>query len=280
VENIAMRVFARAHWLVAAITVFLSGCMENAYVLKTQVESLQQQNATLAQQTQEVQSRLTSLDEDNQELETALAQARQQVRIAEDEMLAVRDQLSGTADQLAKLRQQQSEAEQHNSALTASLRRRVGASISPNSSLRQNLPAVNIPGVEVRQDGDVVRIEMSGERLFNPGSATLKPEAYALLEQVAREVRATHPDQLIGVEGHTDSAPIQYSGWISNKQLSIARANAVHDRLVRPGGLRPSQLSVTGHGANHPVVSNASEAGRRRNQRVEIVIYPENASDR
>jgi outer membrane protein OmpA-like peptidoglycan-associated protein len=29
------------------------------------------------------------------------------------------------------------------------------------------------------------------------------------------------------------------------------------------------------HGANHPVVSNATAAGRTRNRRMELVIYPE-----
>ena len=35
------------------------------------------------------------------------------------------------------------------------------------------------------------------------------------------------------------------------------------------------QLFVIGHGANHPVVSNASDAGKARNRRIEFVVYPE-----
>jgi outer membrane protein OmpA-like peptidoglycan-associated protein len=50
---------------------------------------------------------------------------------------------------------------------------------------------------------------------------------------------------------------------------------AVYDVLVSQGRASPKQLFVVGHGANHPVVSNATAEGRRRNRRVELVIYPE-----
>ena len=39
--------------------------------------------------------------------------------------------------------------------------------------------------------------------------------------------------------------------------------------------MSPDQLFVVGHGPNHPVVSNASDAGQARNRRIELVIYPE-----
>jgi outer membrane protein OmpA-like peptidoglycan-associated protein len=39
--------------------------------------------------------------------------------------------------------------------------------------------------------------------------------------------------------------------------------------------MREGQLFLVAHGGNHPLVSNATAAGRARNRRVEIVIYPE-----
>ena len=50
---------------------------------------------------------------------------------------------------------------------------------------------------------------------------------------------------------------------------------AVYDALVRAGGMSARQLFVVGHGGSHPVVSNATDAGRARNRRIEVVIYPE-----
>jgi outer membrane protein OmpA-like peptidoglycan-associated protein len=34
-------------------------------------------------------------------------------------------------------------------------------------------------------------------------------------------------------------------------------------------------LFVVGHGANHPAVSNGTSAGKERNRRVELVVYPD-----
>jgi flagellar motor protein MotB len=57
--------------------------------------------------------------------------------------------------------------------------------------------------------------------------------------------------------------------------MAVAQAMAVYDALTRTAGIPPQQLFVVGHGGSQPLVSNATEAGRARNRRVELVIYPE-----
>jgi chemotaxis protein MotB len=84
-----------------------------------------------------------------------------------------------------------------------------------------------------------------------------------------------YPDQLIGVEGHTDSRPVQSGTWRNNQHLSIAQALAVYETLLAQTPLQADQLFVVGHGGNHPVVSNATTEGQERNRRVELVVYPE-----
>lgn len=267
-------------WLATLLPPLLCGCMENAYVLKNQVASMQQQQLAIQTQNRELEARAKTLDEDNQELETLLAQSRQRTLVIEDQLAAVRDQLSSLTSELTAERTNKTEIEKRATALSASLRRSTGASIKANSSLRDELPAVHIAGVEVRQDGDVVRIELPGTKLFAPGDAQFLPGAAALVDQVAREVRQTYPNQMIGVEGHTDSDPIRASRWVSNHQLSIGRATAVYDYMVNRLRFDPHQLMIVGHGSNQPVVSNATEAGKERNRRVELVIYPDEAPAR
>ena len=116
--------------------------------------------------------------------------------------------------------------------------------------------------------------------MFEAGNARLLPQASSFIDQVATEVARAYPYQIIGVEGHTDSDPIASGKWASNHQLSVARAMAVYDYLVGRGRLFPGQLFVVGHGANHPVVSNGTAAGKERNRRVELVIYPERVPGR
>lgn len=267
-----MRGFAGSRWWGAQLVglgLLGSGCAQNTYTLQSQVQALQQQQQVLAQQNQELQTRATALDKDNQDSKALLAQEKQQGRIYQDEVNALRDQLRTTAAQLAEVQsaKQQSDAR----ALLASSKRPVGASISANSSLLGDLPKVSIPGVEVRQDGGVVRIELPSDQLFVPGTATPKAGSEQLLQEVAQRLVQTYPQQMIGVEGHTDA-------YIGGAALSASQAMAVQNFLVSQARIPESHLFVAGHGGNHPVVSNATEAGQQRNRRVEIVVYPEKAA--
>ncbi|MGD9648245.1 MAG: OmpA family protein [Pirellulales bacterium] len=277
VRTVRLQVYCCA---LAVLAPWAVGCSPNQYALQGQVQNLQQQQVAIAQQSTELQTRASALDQDNQELERLLAQSQQQVRLLEDQLLAVRDQLSSTTTQLAEVRDKYQNTDERARTLAASLRKRGGAEIQANSSLSGTLPGLNLPGVEVRRDGDVVRVELPGNRLFVSGSARLLPEAGQLIEQVAAEITRAYPDRIVGVEGHTDSDPVSGGQWANNHQLSVGRAMAVYDHLLARCGMTPEQLMVVGHGSNHPVVSNATAAGKERNRRVELVIYPDRIAKR
>jgi flagellar motor protein MotB len=249
-------------------------------MLQQQVAQSQQEQLTLARRTDELQARATALDQDNQELQTLLSQSQQQSRLLQDQLAAVREQLTGTASQLAEVRDQQHESEEKSKTLAASVRRRAAAAITANNSLRNTLPDLQLRGVSVRSDGDVVRIELAATHLFDSSGAQLLPNATRSLDVVAAELSRNYPDQIIGVEGHTDSDAIRDTRWVSNHQLSIGRAMAVYDYLTARARISPAQLFVAGHGPNHPVVSNATAAGKERNRRVELVVYPERTAER
>ncbi len=270
-----MRVVALAGSLVLLWLPVLAGCTNNPYALQRQNQTLQQQQVSLQQRNQELQSRASTLDRDNQELETLLAQTRQQDKVLEDQLAAVRDQLSSASAQLAQLRDEKHLTEKQTEALVASTRRHSGAKITANNSLQRNLPAVNLPGVEARVDGDVVRVELPAARLFQPGSAVLQPVAGSFLDAVIAELLRVYPDQKIGVEGHTDTDFIRNPQGGDHQQLSVSRAAAVYQYLAGRGQLSANRMFIVGHGSNQPVVSNATAAGKARNNRVELVVYPE-----
>jgi flagellar motor protein MotB len=96
-----------------------------------------------------------------------------------------------------------------------------------------------------------------------------------MLNAAVAELQRAYPNQIIGIEGHTDADGPAAGTWQSNHQLSTARAGAVLDYLTQRAGMKPQQLFLVGHGGNHPVASNASPAGKARNRRVELVVYPD-----
>ena len=257
------------------IAMLVAGCADNAMVLKGKLSQSEQQQTAMSRQYQQIQDRANALDRDNQEMGTLLAQARQQSKVSEDQLAALRDQLRSVTAQFARVRDDKENADKRVQTMTASMQRQGGVSINPNNSFLQTLPAINLAGVFVRRDGDVIRVEMPGNTLFESGSARLRPGAANLISDVAAELVRTYPDQIVGVEGHTDNDPIAGNQWRNNHELSVARAMTVYDVLVNRTRLQGNQLFVVGHGSNHPIVSNAMLEGKQRNRRVELVVYPE-----
>jgi len=170
------------------------------------------------------------------------------------------------------------QSEKQVEALEASVRQRGGASITANNSLRTSLPLPELQGVQVRRDNEVVRVEMPADSLFLPGSATLHQGAFPIIDQVATAVSRMYPNQIIVIEGHTDNSPILGGPGSSNVQLSLAQAMAVYQQLTTRHRMNERQLRVLGNGMASPVASNGTTAGKTRNRRVEIAIYPETVS--
>ncbi len=167
------------------------------------------------------------------------------------------------------------QSEQRLQTVLASSQRRSGATITANNSYRRKLTAVTVAGLSIRQDGELVRIELPSDRLFEPETANLRSDAAAELDQVARVILNHYSRQVIGVEAHTDGAPTSTTVWRNAHQLTAAQALAIFEQLSYRHQLLPQQMFVLGHGANFALASNATDAGRARNRRVEIVIYPE-----
>jgi chemotaxis protein MotB len=126
--------------------------------------------------------------------------------------------------------------------------------------------------LQMREKGLV--ITFVGDVLFDSGKAKIRPQAYPMLNKVARVLKENVPDLKVGIEGHTDNVPIKYSGWKSNWELSTARALSVLHYLVNDQGITPERLSAIGYGEYQAVASNDTKEGRQLNRRVEVVILP------
>jgi outer membrane protein OmpA-like peptidoglycan-associated protein len=101
---------------------------------------------------------------------------------------------------------------------------------------------------------------------FDTGKADLKPESTPALQEVAK-LLANDPSLKLFVVGHTDAV-----GQVdANLQLSQARAEAVVKALVAGHGVAAARLRSYGVGPLSPVSSNATEEGRAKNRRVELV---------
>ncbi len=100
---------------------------------------------------------------------------------------------------------------------------------------------------------------------FDNDKATLRPEALAILNNAAVTLKEWG-DVKVEVAGHTDSM----SDDAYNLKLSQRRAEAVRANLVK-AGVAAERLTAKGYGEASPVADNATEEGRFKNRRVELV---------
>ena len=118
---------------------------------------------------------------------------------------------------------------------------------------------------------------------YESGEATIKPEGYQVLDGLIAYLKTTVGDRLIRVEGHADNreiGPSLKSLYQTNWDLSKARAGGVLRYLTEKGGIDSAKLSSVGYGDTKPVANNATEMGRQKNRRVDIVLYsPESARE-
>jgi len=123
--------------------------------------------------------------------------------------------------------------------------------------------------IEISLEKEGVAISIASPFLFEPAKARMRAEGLAVVEGLGVVLRKV-PNR-VRVEGHTDNVPINTDEFPSNWELSTARAVAVL-KALRGVGVTPDRLSATGFGEFQPVASNADEAGRARNRRVQILV--------
>jgi OmpA-OmpF porin, OOP family len=104
--------------------------------------------------------------------------------------------------------------------------------------------------------------------LFDTAASVIKPESKASLEQIAALLQQ-NPSLKLHVVGHTDNQ----GSLDSNFALSKTRASAVVAALSAQYGVSSTRLSANGVSSLAPVASNADEAGRAKNRRVELVPF-------
>lgn len=101
---------------------------------------------------------------------------------------------------------------------------------------------------------------------FQFGSAKLLRSSEQYLDNVVGMMKA-YPRMRITINGHTDNVGSEET----NQTLSEKRAQSVFDYLVKHG-IEPNRMTCHGYGLRYPIDTNATDAGRARNRRVEIEV--------
>ncbi|SOD84088.1 OmpA family protein [Streptomyces sp. Ag109_G2-15] len=121
-------------------------------------------------------------------------------------------------------------------------------------------------GDERREDTNAdVTFALQAEVLFSKDSAKLGGEAKARIATIAEEIKKQNATQ-VRVFGFTDNLGSSAHGDILSRQ----RANAVQAVLDQDLNSPDITFEVRGYGEQYPIADNSTEAGRKKNRRVEV----------
>jgi chemotaxis protein MotB len=201
--------------------------------------------------------------EDAHKKDAALADLTKVVADAKrdaDAAKAAKDELAKTQDQLKQAQQAQTN---------------MAAQKSEDDKLLDALKQ-QVAGAEVKGAGGEITLTLVDRILFKSGEAAITPEGEQVLRKLGGVLASV--DKLIEVSGHADNQPIESAAkaqFATNWELSVARATNVVRFLQEKVGLKPRRLKAAGYSSYRPVASNASEKGRAKNRRIEILLLPD-----
>lgn len=133
------------------------------------------------------------------------------------------------------------------------------------AKLRQTLQGT---GVQVQRNGDDLKLIMPGNITFASNSADISSSFYPTLNSLVLVFKEFNKNG-VNIVGHTDN-----TGSLElNQSLSQRRAQSVANYLTA-NGVPGQRISAYGAGPSQPIASNATDAGRAQNRRVEINLRP------
>ena len=141
------------------------------------------------------------------------------------------------------------------------------------NNLTRSLTNAEKQEVDVQVLKGVVYISLADNMLYKSGSYEINARASETLSKIAKIIK-DYKDYEVLIEGNTDDVPIARSSIRNNWDLSCLRASSVVQALQNEYGVDPQRLTAGGRGEYNPVASNATELGKQRNRRTQIIITP------
>lgn len=124
-----------------------------------------------------------------------------------------------------------------------------------------------LPDAQVERVGEGIKVTFGSDILFDVDSYELKPETKRQLTEFGRTLNK-YENTDIRIEGHADAT----GSDAYNQKLSNRRAEAVGS-FLQSQGVKASRVEEQGYGEAQPVADNTTEAGRRKNRRVDVAVF-------
>jgi len=253
---------AQKHELASKIT-DLTEQLQQVEGTTDELNRIETENSELISEKEELNTRLEEMTTEQENLNTKiaelteeLAKSKETVKQQEVEYTAMSNRLNkALADKVAEL----NTMSQYQSEFYREIKNALGDRTT------------------VKQDGD--RFIVSSDILFPSGSYKVSADGKSQLKILANVIKdfenkiPSNIDWIIRVDGHTDNKPVVSGtrGYKNNMQLSLLRATAVTNELVK-NGVSKRRLVPSGFGELHPVILGSDAESLQKNRRIELQL--------
>ncbi len=248
---------------------------------------------------QNAQSDLRNCQNENNELNTNYQVAKEQLAAAKARVTSLEEQLAqqkqdyaslqksldksltNTSDNninISKLVDQINESNQYIRHLVEVKSKSDSLNMVLTNNLTRSLSKEELKEVDVQVLKGVVYISLADNMLYKSGSYEINDRAAETLSKIAKIIM-DYKDYDVLIEGNTDNVPVNTESAAmknirNNWDLSCLRASSVVQYLQNHYGVDPKRLTAGGRGEYNPLASNATEIGKQRNRRTQIIITP------
>ncbi|ALJ05751.1 cell envelope biogenesis protein OmpA [Pseudalgibacter alginicilyticus] len=182
--------------------------------------------------------------------------------------------LAAENSRLEKLKKELEDRSSRVAELEAIIASKDAAMTTLKNAISKALTDFEGKGLTVEQRDGKVYVSMENKLLFSSGSWAVGAEGRRAVNQLGT-VLGENPDIAVLIEGHTDNAPYQGNGNISdNWDLSTKRATAIVNILRDNDKINPENLTAAGRGEFAPIASNETIQGKAKNRRIEVILTP------
>ena len=147
----------------------------------------------------------------------------------------------------------------------------------PPSALYSSLYQVYHSGpVKIQRKGRITELIFLFQDLFSGDGFTIREEMHMYLDMLATTLNA-NPNYIVRIEGHTDDSPIPYNlkrVYPDSWMYAIGRAARLMDALIGDFGVDETRFALSSRGEFAPRTENDTDAGRIRNNRIVVSIFP------
>jgi len=255
--------------IMALATMLVMGsCASNKELqsCQTKNEELTSSLMSTKEQLAAAQTRVTSLEEQLEQQKNSYSQLQRSL----DKSLTNTNQNNVNIE---KLVDQINESNQYIRHLVDVKSKSDSLNLVLTNNLTRSLSKEELKEVDVQVLKGVVYISLADNMLYKSGSYEINERAEETLSKIAKIIM-DYKDYDVLIEGNTDNVPISRENIRNNWDLSCLRASSVVQYLQDRYGVDPKRLTAGGRGEYNPVATNATEVGKQRNRRTQIIITP------